>query len=283
MANPSPPMRLQKFLAQAGAGSRRSCEALITEGRVRVNGKKCITLGTCIDPERDLIELDGQKMLLPEQRYYLMLNKPEGYLVSRSDPHQSKTIYLLLPPECAILHPVGRLDQNSCGLLLLTNDGQLTEKLLHPRFKMEKVYRVQVRGKVSETALKYLREGVDLSDGRTQPAQITRLRPRGEHSWLEFRLKEGRNRQIRRMCRAVGLEVVSLQRIAFGPLQLGGLPEGAWRELMSEELRALQNKALTHAATAAPKRDQTRPEKQHNTQKISDKRPASPRRKTTRP
>lgn len=250
MAEAQAVMRLQKFLAQAGAGSRRSCESLITAGRVRVNGQCCMRLGTTVDPHTDRIELDGKRLLLPKSQRYIVLNKPEGYLVSRSDPHQSQTIYQLLPPEMTVLHPVGRLDQNSCGLLLLTNDGDLTEKLLHPRFKMEKVYHVQVRGRVSETALKYLREGVDLSDGRTRPARVVRLRSQGETAWLEFGLREGRNRQIRRMCRSVGLEVIYLKRISFGPLQLGTLPVGAWRDLSEVEVRTLIRRAAPPSSTA---------------------------------
>ncbi|PIQ28116.1 hypothetical protein COW36_05245 [bacterium (Candidatus Blackallbacteria) CG17_big_fil_post_rev_8_21_14_2_50_48_46] len=235
-------MRLQKFLAQAGAGSRRSSEQLILSGRVKVNGSVCDVLGTSVTPGQDRVQLDGREVLLPEQKFYYMLNKPEGYMVSRSDPHQPQTIYTLLPPEFEILHPVGRLDQNSCGLLLLTNDGDLTDKLLHPRFKMEKVYRVQVKGRVTELTLKYLSEGVELSDGKTLPARVVRLRQRSDHPWLEFTLKEGRNRQIRRMCRAVGLDVIYLERVAFGPLHLSKMPVGAWRELTEEEIRSLLKK-----------------------------------------
>jgi 23S rRNA pseudouridine2605 synthase len=236
-------VRLHKYLAQAGLGSRRSSERMIQAGRVAINGKVCETLGTTIDPEKDTVTLDGNKVLMPDEKRYIILNKPEGYMVSRSDPHQPKTIYTLLPKEFEQLHPVGRLDQNSCGLLLLTNDGELTEKLLHPRFKLEKVYKVQVKGKATDLALNYMRTGVDLSDGKTQPARVVRLKQRSENSWIEFGLKEGRNRQIRRMCRSVGLDVVTLERTAFGPLLLGNLREGAWRSLTEEEVHILIKKA----------------------------------------
>jgi len=244
-------MRLQKYLAQAGLGSRRSSERMILAGRVAINGKVCETLGTTIDPEKDTVTLDGHKVLMPDEKKYIILNKPEGYMVSRSDPHQPKTIYTLLPKEFESLHPVGRLDQNSCGLLLLTNDGELTEKLLHPRFKLEKVYKVQVKGKATDLALNYMRTGVDLSDGKTQPARVVRLKQRSENSWIEFGLKEGRNRQIRRMCRSVGLDVVTLERTAFGPLLLGNLREGTWRSLTEEEVHILIKKTKIKAEKPA--------------------------------
>lgn len=244
-------LRLHKYLAQAGLGSRRSSERMILAGRVAINGKVCETLGTTIDPEKDTVTLDGHKVLMPDQKKYILLNKPEGYMVSRSDPHQPKTIYTLLPKEFEQLHPVGRLDQNSCGLLLLTNDGELTEKLLHPRFKLEKVYKVQVKGKATDLALSYMRTGVDLSDGKTQPARVVRLKQRSENSWIEFGLKEGRNRQIRRMCRSVGLDVVTLERTAFGPLLLGSLRQGAWRELTEEEVHILIKKTKIKAEKPA--------------------------------
>ncbi|MGE3725025.1 MAG: pseudouridine synthase [Candidatus Sericytochromatia bacterium] len=244
-------MRLHKYLAQAGLGSRRSSERMILAGRVAINGKVCETLGTTIDPEKDTVTLDGYKVLMPDEKKYIILNKPEGYMVSRSDPHQPKTIYTLLPKEFESLHPVGRLDQNSCGLLLLTNDGELTEKLLHPRFKLEKVYKVQVKGKATDLALNYMRTGVDLSDGKTQPARVVRLKQRSENSWIEFGLKEGRNRQIRRMCRSVGLDVVTLERTAFGPLLLGNLREGTWRSLTEEEVHILIKKTKIKAEKPA--------------------------------
>lgn len=246
-------MRLQKFLAHAGAGSRRNCESLIRAGRVYVNGQCCTQLGTCVNPQRDRIELDGKPLHLPENYRYVLLNKPEGYLVSRSDPHHTRTIYQLLPPELAFLHPVGRLDQDSCGLLLLTNDGDLTEKLLHPRFKLEKVYHVQVRGRVSQAALQTLRQGVELAEGMTQPARVVYLGKHKAMAWLEFGLREGRNRQIRRMCQAVGWQVIHLQRIRLGPLELGQLPLGTWRDLNEKERKIL----LHHVKYLSPDRETT--------------------------
>ncbi len=234
------PQRLQKWLAFCGYGSRRACEQLIQQGRVEVNGVPA-TLGMKVDPERDVITVDGRRVQPPAQRVYLMLNKPRGYTTTRKDPHAPHTVMELLKDAPAGVFPVGRLDTDSEGLLLFTNDGDFANRLMHPRYKLPKTYRVWVRGKPSERALKRLREGVELEDGVTAPAEVKLLRAGQEQSLLEIVLREGRKRQIRRMCQAVGHPVQRLMRIAIGDLRLPrDLPPGKWRALTPDELAQLQ-------------------------------------------
>lgn len=236
-------LRLQKFLAQAGVASRRQAEQLIAEGLVSVNGQIQREMGLQIDPEQDQITLRGQLLQAEPALQYLLLNKPENVMVTRNDPQQRQTVYHLLPESYHHLHPVGRLDRNSCGLLLLTNDGDLTQRLLHPRYKMPKTYRVRVRGLIQPQALQQLAEGVELSDGRTLPAEIHLLGNDGRASLLQFTLQEGRNRQIRRMCKAVGYEVLYLQRTTLGPLELAQLKPGQFRLLQPPEISGLRQQA----------------------------------------
>jgi len=231
--------RLQKWLAYCGYGSRRACEQLIEQERVQVNGVVA-TLGTKVDPERDIITVDGKRVQPPPRRVYLMLNKPRGYVTTRKDPHAPRTVMELLRDAPAPVFPVGRLDADSEGLLLFTNDGEFANRLLHPRYKLPKTYRVWVRGKPSERALRRLREGVLLEDGITAPAQVKLLKADAEQSLLEITIHEGRKRQIRRMCQAVGHPVVRLMRIAIGDLRLPrDLKPGQWRELTPAELELL--------------------------------------------
>ncbi len=231
--------RLQKWLAYCGYGSRRACEQLIEQGRVQVNGVVA-TLGTKVDPERDIITVDGKRVQPPPRRVYLMLNKPRGYVTTRKDPHAPRTVMELLRDAPAPVFPVGRLDADSEGLLLFTNDGEFANRLLHPRYKLPKTYRVWVRGKPSERALRRLREGVLLEDGITAPAQVKLLKADAAQSLLEITIHEGRKRQIRRMCQAVGHPVVRLMRIAIGDLRLPrDLKPGQWRELTPAELELL--------------------------------------------
>ncbi|MCX7992638.1 MAG: rRNA pseudouridine synthase [Fimbriimonadales bacterium] len=234
------PQRLQKWLAFCGYGSRRACEQLIQQGRVQVNGIPA-TLGMKIDPQRDEITVDGKRVQPPKQLVYLMLNKPRGYTTTRRDPHATRTVMDLLKDAPSNVFPVGRLDTDSEGLLLFTNDGEFANRLLHPRYKLPKTYRVWVRGKPSESALRRLREGVELEDGATAPAVVKLLRSDKEQSLLEMVLREGRKRQIRRMCAAVGHPVLRLIRVAIGDLQLPrDLPPGKWRALTPEEVAGLR-------------------------------------------
>jgi len=237
------PIRLQKWLAQCGVGSRRACERLIEEGRVQVNGQRAV-LGMRIDPANDKITIDGKPLKSPPPPLYLILHKPPGYVTTRRDPHAKHTIMELLKGVKTHVFPVGRLDADSEGLLLLTNDGELANRLLHPRYKVAKTYRVWVQGVPSERALRRLREGVVLEEGTTAPAKVRLVARQGSQSVLEITLHEGRKRQVKRMCAAVGHPVLRLVRIAFGPLRLSDdLPPGAWRELTPAE-----REALLHAA-----------------------------------
>lgn len=234
-------LRLQKYLAKCGVASRREAERLIESGRVQVNGITVTEMGHKVSP-KDKVLVDGKPVKEKPRLMYIMMNKPENCVVTRSDPQQRRTVYHLLPKELHHLHPVGRLDRNSCGLLLLTNDGELTQKLLHPQYKMPKRYRVHVTGKVDKMALARLRGGIQLDEGKTQPARVHQLPakrlPKGSHV-LEFIITEGKKRQIRRMCKAVNLRVTFLQRQAIGPLVMEDLEEEKYRPLRNAELKAL--------------------------------------------
>jgi 23S rRNA pseudouridine2605 synthase len=237
--------RLQKVLAQAGVASRRACEELIRQGRVQVNGQVVTELGTKVDPNRDEIRVDGAPISGPEERVYLILNKPPGYISTTHDPWGRPTVLDLIPHQ-GRLYPVGRLDAESEGLLLLTNDGRLTHRLTHPRYEHEKEYLVLVKGHPSQTVLSQLRQGVDLEEGRTAPAKVSRVsRKEGSETppgttWLRIVVHEGRKRQIRRMCAAVGHPVQRLIRVRMGPIELGNLPEGGYRPLSAKEVRRLR-------------------------------------------
>jgi len=234
--------RLQKVLAAAGIGSRRRCEELIAAGRVQVNGQVVTRLGTRVDPLRDDIRVDGRPVrpLRPDRFRYVMMHKPVGVVTTLRDPQGRPTVADLLPKGFPRLFPVGRLDRDSSGLLLFTNDGELAAALLHPRYEIPKTYRVTVQGHPSPRALAALRRGVVLEDGPTAPAQVRVLSRDRDTSVLEVVIHEGRKRQVRRMCAAVGHPVVALQRVGFGPLSLGRLPPGAVRELSSREVEALR-------------------------------------------
>lgn len=238
-------IRLQKAIAQAGVASRRASEKLIEQGRVQVNGHVVTEMGIKVDPERDTIAVDGQPIQAGPGAQYIVVHKPAGYLsVLRDDRGRPALIDLV--PRAKGLHPVGRLDLDSEGLILLTNDGTLTQRLTHPRYEHDKEYHVLVSGQVKRVILRTLREGVELEDGKTAPAQVERLdealwgiSSRGQ-TWLRFVLHQGRKRQIRRMCHAVGLTVQRLIRVRIGPLELGDLASGAYRTLTRAEVRTLR-------------------------------------------
>ncbi len=226
------PMRLQAFLARAGVASRRKAEELILKGLVRVNGQVA-HLGQRVGPG-DLVEVAGRRVELPQKRVVLALHKPRGYTTTRSDPHAEKTVYELLP-EIPGLHPVGRLDRDSEGLLLFTNEGDLSFRLTHPRYGVRKVYRVWTeRGTLPQALCRRLVEGVVLEDG---PARALACRPAPGGAILT--LGEGRKREVRRMLKAVGYPVKRLLRLQVGPIRLGNLPPGKWRRLSEEEVAAL--------------------------------------------
>ncbi|HEX6236459.1 MAG TPA: pseudouridine synthase [Acidimicrobiales bacterium] len=246
---PPPPAgeRLQKILARAGIGSRRTAEELIAAGRVRVNGLVA-HLGTRADPERDLVEVDGAPVGTRAGLVHYLLNKPRGVVATARDPEGRPTVTDMVPGEPRVF-PVGRLDAETEGLLLLTNDGELAYRLSHPSFGVQKEYLAEVQGRPSRGALRRLREGVDLDDGRTAPAKASLV---GDSS-LRLVLHEGRKRQVRRMCAAVGHPVRRLVRVRIGPLADRSLRPGEWRRLTQAEVRSLER------ATSARPRPAPRP------------------------
>ncbi|HEY8496689.1 MAG TPA: pseudouridine synthase [Limnochordales bacterium] len=230
---------MQKYMARCGVASRRACEQLILAGRVQVNGCTVQELGVKVDPDRDEVRVDGRVIRPPSQLRYYMLHKPAGYVTTVSDPHGRPTVMSLVPCEDR-LYPVGRLDLDTEGLLLLTNDGPLAHRLTHPRYGVRKLYRAKVAGVVGPEAIARLQHGVLLEDGPTAPARVRVIRQDKETTVLEIELAEGRKRQVRRMCQAVGHPVLYLKRIGFGPLRLGRLPAGAYRPLTDAEVVALR-------------------------------------------
>jgi len=244
--------RLQKFLSRAGVTSRRRAEELISQGQVKVNDKIIKELGVKIDPEKDKVYLNGGLIVLPKRKVYLALNKPVGYLTTCRDTHQRQTVMDLLPQELR-LYPVGRLDLNTEGLLLFTNDGDFANRIMHPKFKLEKEYLCLVKGRLEKGDYLKLNKGIRLKDGETLRARVSRLplkelsKMKGntygswlgahgsymdkESTWLRVILREGKKRQIRRMCLSIRHPVLRLIRIRIGNVKLGNLPVGRWREI----------------------------------------------------
>ncbi len=229
--------RLQKVLARVGMGSRRTCEDLIAAGRVTVNGERA-SLGRRVDAEADVIAVDGTPIGTKAGLVYYLLNKPTGVVTTADDPQGRPTVLDLVPAEPRVF-PVGRLDMDTEGLLLLTNDGGLTHRLTHPSFGVEKEYVARVEGEPSRRSVRRLREGVELDDGPTAPAQAALVGP----GVIRLTIHEGRNRQVRRMCEAIGHPVDRLVRTRIGPLADRKLKPGAWRELTTDEVRALERAA----------------------------------------
>jgi len=229
-------MRLVKYLAHAGAASRRAAEQMIAAGRVTVDGAQVCDPARDVD-EHSRVEVDGEPLRGPEPRAVYAVNKPVGVLSTARDTHGRRTVLAIVPDTGLRLYPVGRLDADSSGLILLTNDGELANRLTHPRYQIPKTYRVRVAGgKLGDVALARLRDGVELEDGRTAPARVRRL----ASDRLEITIHEGRNRQVRRMCEAVGHRVLELERIAFGSLKLGSLAPGEHRRLGRREVDGLR-------------------------------------------
>jgi 23S rRNA pseudouridine2605 synthase len=232
--------RLQKYLANSGVVSRRAAEQLISAGRVAVNGQVVTTLGVQLDPAHDRVAVDGSPVQPVATHQYLALNKPVGVVSTTTDPWGRSTV-LDLVPNIGRPYPVGRLDADSEGLILLTDDGELANIVMHPRYGCEKEYRALVRGELTETLLRQLRDGVTLSEGTTAPARVELAESVGtDRLWLDITLREGRKRQLRRMLGMVGLPVERLQRVRIGPVLLGSLPLGASRPLSRSEVAALR-------------------------------------------
>ncbi|MBQ9021517.1 MAG: rRNA pseudouridine synthase [Eggerthellaceae bacterium] len=243
------PMRLQKFLARSGVASRRASENLMTAGRVKLNGNVITQLGTKVDPLKDIVEVDGVVVVWGSEAVYLILNKPAGYLTTMSDPQGRPCVAALVPCETYPgLYPVGRLDKDTRGLLLFSTNGEIGHGLLHPSHHVEKTYLARVEGVPRPGELEKLRTGVMLKknidgvlidEGVTAPAKVDLLSQDEKSALLRISIHEGRNRQVRRMCMAIGHECLDLQRISFGPIKLDDLPEGQWRELSQSERDSL--------------------------------------------
>jgi pseudouridine synthase len=233
-------LRLNRYLASCGLGSRRKCEALITDCRVAVNGEVVFELGTVVDPRRDKVTFDGKAVRPPAAKTYILSNKPLGYLTTASDPHGRPTVMDLVPSRGARLFPAGRLDHDTTGLLLMTDDGALAFRLTHPRYGVEKKYVAVVEGRPTHTDLKALRKGVRLSDGPTRPAKVRLLSSGVKKCRVEIIIHEGRKRQVRRMFEAIGFRVLELERVAIAFLELGEMKPGACRRMKSAEVGRLR-------------------------------------------
>lgn len=232
--------RLQKVMAHAGVASRRKSEEIIAQGRVKVNGIKITEMGFKVDPQTDVIEVDGE-IISKEKRIYMMLNKPEGYVTTVDDPRGRKTVLDLIAAVPQRIYPVGRLDYDTTGLLLLTNDGDLTYILTHPSHMIDKTYRAEVKGNLSREDFNNLERGVDIEGGKTAPASTKLILQKKGITSFFITIHEGRNRQVRRMCKALGYSVINLHRTAFGSLRLKDLRQGAYRFLKKDEIKELKN------------------------------------------
>jgi len=239
-------VRLNKFLADRGVGSRRRCDRLIAEGRVRINGRAVSEPGTKVEEQRDRVSVDGRPVGGRERPVYYVLNKPVGVITTLDDPQRRRTVRELLPRGARVF-PVGRLDADTSGLLLLTNDGELTQLLTHPSFGVVKTYFAEVEGDPAPVAVRRLREGVELDDGVTAPARVKVVQRRATSAAVEIGIHEGRNRQVRRMCEAVGHPVRRLVRTRIGPLHDRRLQPGEWRPLSAGEVRRLYEAAANEA------------------------------------
>lgn len=235
-------VRLQKFMADCGVASRRKSEEIIEAGKVKVNGHVA-HIGDKVNPKKDLVTVRGKRINSVSRNYYIMLHKPRGYVTTVSDELGRKTVMDLVSDIKARIYPVGRLDKDSEGLLLLTNDGTFANALSHPGHNFAKVYRVTVRPEINDEILFNLRNGIEIDGRKTAPCDVNVITEEPGRVVLEFILREGRNRQIRKMCEAVNLQVARLKRISVGSLKLGMLPQGKWRELTDNEVKKLLRSA----------------------------------------
>ena len=233
-------IRLQKHLSECGIASRRKAEELIEQGKVRINGRVAI-IGAKVDPKRDKITVSGKTVISNNEKMYIMLHKPRGYVTTTKDELDRKCVTDLVKDAGVKLFPVGRLDRNSEGLLIMTNDGNFANNLTHPSAHVNKTYRVTVKGEVSDEKLIKLREGIELDGRKTLPCDAFIAEKKPDRTVMIFIIQEGRNRQIRRMCEEVQLEVLRLKRTEIAGVKLGMLPQGKWRPLNEREMRHLTN------------------------------------------
>jgi pseudouridine synthase len=231
---------LERVLSKAGLGSRTEARSWIGEGRVRVNGRIVQTPDHWVDLERDRVTLDGRPVR-GAKKVYLLLYKPKGYLTTRTDPQGRPTVYDLVRDAGVWVVPVGRLDLDTTGLLIMTNDTEFAERLTNPEFKVSKTYHAKCADLLADEQIARLRNGVELSDGPTRPALVERLRDSGKYTHIQIVVAEGRNRQVRRMVEAIGSKALELVRVAIGPVRIGDLPIGKWRYLTEAEVRALRS------------------------------------------
>lgn len=235
-------LRLQVALAQLGVASRRGAKEFIKAGRVQLNGKVVYQPGERVDLEKDTITVDGRSSCI-QKKVYFILNKPAGFITTVKDRFANRTVFDLIKPKSERIYPVGRLDKDTRGLLLLTNDGKLTYHLTHPKFGIKKVYRVCVQGSIPKTQVKRLESGISLEGKKTYPCKIKLIADKGKTTDLNIQLTEGRKRQIKKMFAGVGHPVLAIERIGFGPLKLGKLKPGLWRELQASEIAELKQVA----------------------------------------
>jgi len=227
-------------MAHCGVASRRKCEEMILEKRVKVNGEIITELGYKINPLKDIVMVDGKKIRHKEKKIYIIMNKPKGYVTTVSDEYNRRTVIDLLRDVKERVYPVGRLDYDTSGLLLLTNDGDLAYKLTHPRHEIPKTYIATIKGNPSEEELEKFRNGLEIDNYITSKAEIEVLRTINDRSLVKIKIYEGKNRQIRKMCEKIGHPVISLKRIAIGDLELGNLKKGCWRFLSNDEIEYLK-------------------------------------------
>lgn len=234
-------VRLQKLMAESGVASRRKCEEIIYSGKVKVNGILITEPGCKVDKDRDVIEVDGNIIKSFDEKLYILLNKPGGYITSVKDQFGRSTVLDLLKGIDTRLFPMGRLDYDTEGLLIMTNDGELTYRITHPKYNIDKTYRALVHGEVSKDDIKAFQKGITIADYVTAPAKMEIIRYSKGNSIVDITIHEGRNRQVRKMCSAIGHEVIRLKRIKIGEIKLGELKTGEWRYLSDLEIRYLKN------------------------------------------
>ncbi len=236
-------MRINKFLAGAGVASRRKADDIIKSGRVFVNGERVTEMGVDIDPDFDRVEIDGVPVMLSEKKYYILLNKPKGYITTTKDQFGRASVTDLTQDISTRIYPVGRLDYNTSGLLIMTNDGDFANMITHPKNKIYKTYIARVKGFPTVEAIHSLRRGVELDDGITAPAKVEVIKSYPTGVDIKISIYEGRNRQVRRMVEAIGLTVAELKRISVGSILLGHVPEGKWRHLTEREIETLRRES----------------------------------------